>query len=158
VSRSGPELALLLLAGFQTLVDETRRELEQRGHPDHRPVHHFALRAIAAGADTVSDLGEALAVSRQAATKTVAVLEGRGYVQRRSDPADGRRRPLTLTNRGRDLLAQGESIMDELRTRWADTIGPEQLESVEDHLTQLVGRPDRDDTARWMAQDLDASA
>ena len=145
VPLSGPELARLLLAGFETLVDETQQELSRRGHADHRSVHHFALRAVAAGADTVSDLGEALNVSRQAAAKTAATLEQRGYLERRFDPADGRRRPLAVTERGHDLLVQGGAIMQELRSEWARKIGIAQLEAMEDSLIQLVGPPRGDD-------------
>jgi hypothetical protein len=48
MSRSGADLALLLLGGFRTLVDAATTELARRGHPDVRPVHDFAIRAIAA--------------------------------------------------------------------------------------------------------------
>jgi DNA-binding MarR family transcriptional regulator len=155
---TGPELAMLLLAGFRTLVDETQRELAETGHPDHRSVHHFALRAVAAGADTVGELGDRLDVSRQAAAKTVAVLEGRGYLERRTDPQDARRRPLALTDRGRDVLLRGEAIMGTLREQWAQRIGVAELERIEDSLAQLVDAPQRDDAAGWMARGLGASA
>ena len=42
--RSGPDLAMLLLSGYRSLVAGTQAELAARGHPDHRSVHHFALR------------------------------------------------------------------------------------------------------------------
>lgn len=140
------------------MVDETRRELDTRGHADHRSVHHFALRAIAAGADTVSDLGEALNVSRQAAAKTAALLEQRGYVEHRTDPDDGRRRPLAVTDRGQDLLMQGETIMQDVRAAWARKIGPSRLQAMEDSLIQLVGQPKGDDAAGRIVQDLGTSA
>src|SRR4029078_10563590 len=85
MSRSGAELALLLLAGFRTLVEHAQRELTDRGYPDHRPVHDFAMRAIASGADTAAELSRRLQVSRQAAAKNVAVLETRGYLTNAGD-------------------------------------------------------------------------
>jgi len=71
----GADLALLLLGSFHAMVDEVTVELEARGHPGVRPVHEFALRAVHQGADTASDLGRRLSVSKQAAAKTIAALE-----------------------------------------------------------------------------------
>lgn len=67
------------------MVDEVTVELERRGHPGVRPVHEFALRAIDAGADTASELGRRLAVTKQAAAKTLVALEEMKYVQREPD-------------------------------------------------------------------------
>ena len=69
MSRSGADLALLLLGGFRSLVDGATAELARRGYEDVRPVHDFAMRAIAAGAGNASELGRRLSVSRQAAAK-----------------------------------------------------------------------------------------
>ena len=91
MSRSGADLALLLLGGFRSLVDAATAELAVRGYEDVRPVHDFAMRAIAAGADNASELGRRLSVSKQAAAKTIAVLQERGYVAREADPLDARR-------------------------------------------------------------------
>src|ERR1035441_10142144 len=99
MSRSGADLALLLLGGFRSLVDTATAELARRGYEDVRPVHAFAMRAIAAGAGNAgepracykdlrpvhafamraiaagagnaSDLGRRLSVSKQAAAKTI---------------------------------------------------------------------------------------
>ena len=72
----GAELALLLLGGFHSMTDEVIAELADRGHPGVRPVHEFALRAIDTGADTASELGRRLSVSRQAAAKTITAMQG----------------------------------------------------------------------------------
>ena len=60
MSRSGADLALLLLGGFRSLVDGATAELARRGYEDVRPVHDFAMRAIAAGAGNASELGRRL--------------------------------------------------------------------------------------------------
>jgi DNA-binding MarR family transcriptional regulator len=155
MSRSGADLALLLLGGFRSLVDDATAELTQRGYPDVRPVHDFAMRAIAAGAEDVTQLGHRLSVSRQAAAKTIAVLQERGYVTRDADPRDGRRKRLQVTPLGFEVLRQGEEIFDELRERWEQQIGAAELERLETHLAALVGAaPIRFDTPGWMARDL----
>ena len=155
MSRSGADLALLLLGGFRTLVDAAIAELAERGHEDVRPVHDFAMRAIAAGADSASELGRRLSITKQSAAKTIAVLQERGYVTRDTDPRDGRRKRLQVTARGFDVMRQGEAVFDELRDQWAQQIGAAELERIEDHLTALAGaQPVRFDTPGWIARDV----
>ena len=139
MSRSGADLALLLLGGFRVLVDEAILELAKRGYEDVRPVHDFAMRAIAAGADNASELGRRLSVSKQAAAKTVAVLEERGYVTRGADPLDARRKRLQVTALGFEVMREGEAVFDELRNKWKRMIGTKQLERLESDLAALVG-------------------
>ena len=155
MSRSGADLALLLLGGFRTLVDAAIAELAERGHQDVRPVHDFAMRAIAAGADSASELARRLSITKQSAAKTIAVLQERGYVTRDTDPRDGRRKRLQVTALGFDVMRQGEAVFDELRDRWAQQIGAAELHRIEDHLTALVGaQPVRFDTPGWIARDV----
>jgi DNA-binding MarR family transcriptional regulator len=156
VSRSGADLALLLLGGFRVLVDDAVRELAERGYDDVRPVHDFAMRAIAAGADNASELGRRLSVSKQAAAKTVAVLEERGYVARGADPLDARRKRLQVTALGFEVMRTGEAVFDELRDKWKQKIGARQLERLESDLAKLVGAsPVRVETPGWVAHGLD---
>jgi DNA-binding MarR family transcriptional regulator len=155
MSRSGADLALLLLGGFRTLVDAAIAELAERGHQDVRPVHDFAMRAIAAGADSASELGRRLSITKQSAAKTIAVLQERGYVTRDTDPRDGRRKRLQVTALGFDVMRQGEAVFDELRDRWAQQIGAAELDRIEDHLAALAGaQPVRFDTPGWIARDV----
>src|SRR6202012_8941 len=118
MSRSGADLAQLLLGGFRTLADQAPAELVARGYEEIRPAQEFALQAILSGADNASDLGRALSVTKQAAAKTIATLEERNYVAREPDPADKRRMRLYVTDHGLAMLRAGEEIFAELRQRW----------------------------------------
>ena len=102
-------------------------------------MHDFAMRAIVAGVDTASELGRRLSVSKQAAAKTIAVLQERGYVARDADPLDARRKRLQVTKLGFAVLREGEAIFDELREERARQIGPAKLETLEKPLAELVG-------------------
>jgi DNA-binding MarR family transcriptional regulator len=154
MSRSGAELALLLLGGFRSLVDAAIAELARLGYEDVRPVHDFAMRAIAAGANNASELARRLSVTKQAAAKTIAVLQERGFVARDADPLDARCKRLQVTSLGFEVLRQGEAVFDELRDQWRREIGSAQLENLERHLATLVGAaPERLDTIGWMSQD-----
>ena len=137
---AGANLALLLLSGFHSMVDEVVVELDRRGHPGVSPVHEFALRAVDDGATTASELARRLAVSKQAAAKTIAALEGFGYVERAADPGDARRKTILVTPRGHELMRVGGTLFDDVREQWAARIGTPQLEALEAHLNELVRR------------------
>ena len=134
----GAELALLLLGSFHSMTDQVIAELADRGHPGVRPVHEFALRAIDTGADTASELGRRLSVSKQAAAKTIAALQRLGYVEIEPDPTDAPRKRIQVTPRGHDMIAIGSALFDDLRDRWAAQIGAQQLNVLQAHLGQLV--------------------
>jgi DNA-binding MarR family transcriptional regulator len=98
-----------------------RRSIDRNGvvgDVRHGRSWRLAMRAIAAGADSTSELGRRLGVSKQAAAKAVAVLQDRGYVERDTDPIDARRKRLQVTELGLDVLQQGEAIFNELREQW----------------------------------------
>lgn len=147
--RPGFELPLRLLLGFRVLIDDLHTELAARGHPDLRPMHGFVLQAVGAGT-TAADLGRALGVSKQAAGKTLDGLARLGYVERGDDPNDARRKVVRLTPTGVDALDQSARIFDELRSRWADTLGEDRLRALEDDL-RAVTPPDlfRLDVPGW---------
>lgn len=152
--RSGADLALLLLGGYRALVDAAMAELAARGYDDFRPAHEFAMRAVAAGADSASDLGRRMAVSKQAAAKTIAVLVERGYVSRDPDPDDARRKRLQVTPLGYEVLRQGEAVFEELRGSWEQQIGVSELATLEARLATLVGdRVVHAEAPGWNAED-----
>jgi DNA-binding MarR family transcriptional regulator len=151
MARTGADLALLLLGGFRALADAASEELGRRGYSKIRPVHDFAIRSIDAGADTAAELGRQLGVSKQAAAKTLAFLEEHGYVVGQVDTRDSRRRRFRVTDRGHELLSTGEQVFDDLRIRWAERIGVQERERLEEALADLGIRiPNRADPASWL--------
>src|SRR4051794_36596149 len=138
MSRSGADLAMLLLGGYRVLASRATVELAARGYEDVRQAH-FALHAIMAGADNASELGRRLSVSKQAAAKTIAVLEDRNYVAREPDSTDKRRMRLQVTAHGHAMLREGEAVFDEMRTQWEQQVGADHVSTLEAALRQLVG-------------------
>src|SRR5712691_526299 len=146
----GFELPLLLFGGFRSIVDELHAELAQRGHPDVRPAHGFALQAIGFGGATATETGRRLGVSKQAAGKTIDRLEDLGYVHRSGDDADRRRKLARLTPRGIEVLAMSAMIFDDIRSRWAGALGADRLAGLEAGLRTIVpGETLRLDVAGW---------
>jgi len=153
MSRPGSDLAMLLLGGFRTLADRATAELIARGYDEVRPVHDFALQAILSGADNASELGRRMSVTKQAAAKTIAALEERGYVAREPDPEDKRRMRLFVTPHGLAMLREGTAIFDDLRREWEERVGAAPLSQVESTLRQLVDESAdyRHHGSGWMA-------
>ena len=135
---AGFELPLLLFAGFRALIDDLHAELAAQGHPDMRPAHGFAMQAIGPRGATASDLGRLLGVSKQAAGKTVDRLVSLGYAERAADATDGRRKLVRLTPRGVEALALSAAIFEDLRARWAGTLGTRRLRDLEDSLRVMA--------------------
>lgn len=157
MSRSGADLALLLLASFRAMADEGSAELSRLGYEDVRPAHDFALHSILSGADSASELGRAMSVTKQAAAKTIATLEERRYLVREPDPADRRRVRLRVTDHGHQLLRDGEAVFDRLRQQWEKQVGADAVAALEATLRDLVGtRVIRIDAPGWDARDPDA--
>jgi DNA-binding MarR family transcriptional regulator len=131
MSSAGYELPLLLFGGFRSIIDELHAELGRRGHRDMRPAHGFALRAIGFSGATATELGRRLGISKQAAGKTVERLESLGYVQRRSDGTDRRRKLVRLTPRGIEALTLSAAIFSDIQARWAQTLGQARVDDLE---------------------------
>src|SRR5918999_4382996 len=88
-----------LFAGW-ALADELQRRLGDEGLGDLRFADGFVFQHLVEGPRAIGALAERLGVSQQAASKSVADLERRGYVAREPDPADARARLVALTARG----------------------------------------------------------
>lgn len=136
--RPGFVLPLLLLAGFESINDEANRRLAAQGHPGMRAAYGFAMQAVGRGS-TVSEVGRALGISKQAATKTVTRLVELGYLRIDADPADARRKIATPTDRGIDMLNRSAVIFEAIADEWAAAIGRRRLDQLEADLDGLVG-------------------
>ncbi|WP_085486531.1 MarR family winged helix-turn-helix transcriptional regulator [Agreia pratensis] len=124
------------------MVDVVVAELDREGHPGVTATHAFALEAIDDGAQSASELGRSLGVSRQAAAKTIAALEELHYLDRQDDPGDARRKRLLVTARGREMMTIGARTFDALRTQAAEQVGIRALENFEEVLAILGGKSD----------------
>jgi DNA-binding MarR family transcriptional regulator len=147
----GYQLPLLLFGAFRTIIDETHRRLAAAGHPGLRAAHGFALQAIGQGS-TTSEVGRRLGISKQAAAKTVDRLIRMGYLVSAADPADARRKLVTPSERGRDVLVQSARIFDQVYAELAETIGSTRLRQLRDDLETLAGeRACRLDSVSWLS-------
>ncbi len=86
-----------------------RAVIEQSGLPFSRI---RVLKRLASEPMTVKRVAEAAAMDAPAATVAVNDLEERGLVVRQTDPGDRRSKTVSLTARGRELLARIDAVED----------------------------------------------
>jgi DNA-binding MarR family transcriptional regulator len=136
-----PPLARLFAIGYRQLIDGLHGRLQARGWTDVRPAFGFALLAARDRPTSATELAELMGMSKQAASKLVDAMVSGGYLQRGTDPEDGRQRPVSLTGRGEELLAAVEEVYAELEAEWAKLIGASQVDRMRRDLMQVLSDP-----------------
>jgi DNA-binding MarR family transcriptional regulator len=91
------------------------------------PQHAVLKQLEKVGSATTADLARAELITPQAMGGLVATLEEAGYVARRDDAEDARRRLVTLTAAGRKVLAANRAA----RHRWLASVVAEQFDADE---------------------------
>jgi DNA-binding MarR family transcriptional regulator len=114
-------------------------------------MHAFALQALGPDGTSASELARRLAVTKQAAAKHVHTLERLGYVEVVADPRDARSRVVRPTSRGIDLIAASARMLDTLKARWTDQLGPDRLgQLLADLKTLAASDALRTDVLGWL--------
>ena len=90
------------------------------------------------GAVTIGALAERLDVTQQAASKSVADLERRGYVTRMPDPDDARARLVALTERGQAAIEAARRHRAALVAELGEQLGPRRVEAAGRLLDDVV--------------------
>jgi DNA-binding MarR family transcriptional regulator len=127
---------------LRVVVGRLRRRLrEEIDTRELTPSQTSILHRIDRGGPaTASDLAAAERVRPQSAAATIAVLEERGFVARRQDPADGRRQLVSLTDDGRAFLDDKQRAGQEWLTRaLSEHLTDAERATVADALT-ILGR------------------
>ncbi|WP_246291264.1 MarR family winged helix-turn-helix transcriptional regulator [Lentzea indica] len=111
------DLATLAYLAGSSANDAILRQLHEIGHEGVRVSHGYVIQHLIEGAPTVSELGELLGVTQQAASKQLLELERLGYVARVPDRVDSRIRRAQLTGRGRRLVDDSRRFRRQLDAR-----------------------------------------
>jgi DNA-binding MarR family transcriptional regulator len=122
------DLPLAALFAGWAMADEVQRRLAADGMEDLRFADGFVFQHLVGGPLPIGALAERLGVSQQAASKTVADLERRGYAARERDPADARSRLVALTARGEAAIAAARDHRAALEAGLAERLGPRRVE------------------------------
>ena len=137
----GPPLARLFAIAYRQLIDSLHDRLQARGWTDLRPAFGFVLLAARDQPTSVTELAGLMGITKQAASKLVDAMISGGYIQRGTDPHDGRQRPVSLTGRGEELLSAVEQVYAELEDRWAKLIGTSHVDRIRRDLMHVLSDP-----------------
>jgi len=94
---------------------------------------------MTSGPLTRAQLGAQTGLSKVTASQLLSRLEERGLVERRSDPADRRRKLVELTPAGQEAIGRVERILREPPEGFAD-LSPRELDVLEDLVTRITAR------------------
>ncbi|CAM3930054.1 MarR family winged helix-turn-helix transcriptional regulator [Nocardioides zeicaulis] len=118
-----------------------RAHLEALAQWQVTPSQSRALRVLASreGGMRPSVLADELHIAPRSATEVADALEDRGWVARTPDPTDRRATVLTLTDEGRDLVAQVDDVRRAASEGVLDVLSAAQRRTLHDILTVVVG-------------------
>ena len=112
-------LIALLRRTSRLMVEEITERLEAAGYHDCPPRHHPVFENIDPEGTRLTVLSERAAVSHQAMAQFVGELEERGFVERVTDPSDGRARLVRLTDPGREIVRAALTAIAEIEEKWS---------------------------------------
>lgn len=133
-------LARLFAIAYRSLIDDLHVELRARGWTDVRPAYGFVLLAARDEPTSSTAVAALMGVTKQAASKLIDGMETAGLVVRKVG-ADARQRPVSLSRRGRRLLATVEEIYAQLEQHWADIVGVAEIDRLRRTLTTVLMDP-----------------
>ena len=132
------DLSLSSLFAGWAMADEIQRRLAADGLADLRFADGFTFQHLVEGPVTIGALAEGLEVTQQAASKSVADLERRGYVERVRDASDARIRLVALTERGQAAIEGARRHRAAVVAELAERLGPRRVEAASRLLDDVV--------------------
>ncbi len=138
--RRPSNLNRLLLEFGRDYERRVMAELLRRGHSLVRPSHITVFSHLGNGAVRVTELAERAHVTQQAMGKMLKELERIGYIVRDIDGSDRRAKKIRPTERGRELMGDMETVVEEVRRFYVLRVGEEALTELEDKLAECVGK------------------
>jgi DNA-binding MarR family transcriptional regulator len=142
------DLSLSSLFAGWAMADEIQRRLAADGLADLRFADGFAFQHLVEGPLTIGALADRLEVTQQAASKSVADLERRGYVARTPDLEDARARLVALTERGHAAIEGARRHRAALVAELGERLGPRRVEAASRLLDDVVAELGADAAVR----------
>ncbi len=128
----------LLLNHMRLFRDALYAGVVERGFADIRPAHLHVFGSIKADGTRLTDLAEWTNMGRSSMAELIDDLEGKGYVERRADPRDGRAKLVCLTDRGWQAMRAAREVIEGIEADYAGRIGQDRLETTLGALEELL--------------------
>ena len=132
----------LLLRASRSETTTTLERIHELGYTDISIADTNLLANLDTEGASISALARRAGVTRQAASQQVAALERAGYVERTESATDARAVAVVQTRRGRALLEDALTIVEELEAAYASHLGKARLADLKQLLATLLDRID----------------
>jgi DNA-binding MarR family transcriptional regulator len=119
------------------MVRASNDRAHELGHKDLRPAHARLMVFLGWEGSRITDIARAQDVTKNAVGQLVTELEGLGFVERVSDPADGRAKIVRYTRKGRALIADAATIAERLDAEIEAIIGTRRLKELRSTLADI---------------------
>jgi DNA-binding MarR family transcriptional regulator len=133
-----PTFGALLRLAWQAFREQMYTLVRAAGYDDLPPSHVLLFRYPTIADLRPSQLAEQMGMSKQGVNDLLRHLEAKGYIELRPDPADGRARLITLTDRGSALMEAIRTAAQEVAAAWAGRVGHEELQAFRGTLVRLL--------------------
>jgi DNA-binding MarR family transcriptional regulator len=128
----------LLRAARNVYASAIRKALAENGFDDIPRNGIYVMGALAKTGVPLSKIIRDLGVSKQAAGQLIDTLVLRGYLERTADDEDRRRLTITLTERGRAVIAVSSPVVEGLETELRNRVGAEYVAHARATLGALI--------------------
>ena len=123
---------------YEALLMKLHAGLAAAGFADSSPawgtnVFHY----LRGGGLRLTELAERAHTTKQAMRYTVNQLEAAGYVERVSDPTDGRAKIIRLTQRGWEVRQAADEIIAGIREECARRLGEQRMRQFEELIKEI---------------------
>ncbi|MEM9951437.1 MAG: MarR family transcriptional regulator [Chloroflexota bacterium] len=103
------------------------------------PVHFHVLNRVDVQPHTLTELAEVMSVSAASLSRTITVLEERGWVSRERSDEDRRVVKINITQDGHQILADMETRTEDFLTQTLAHLSQDDLDKLMDGLDILIG-------------------
>jgi DNA-binding MarR family transcriptional regulator len=117
---------------------EVQTRLLRLGYEDVRTGHLALLLNLERGGGRSTELARQAGITKQSMGELVRDLEASDFVERRSDPRDGRAQLILPTGRGLMLIAHARQAVAEVEAEAAGRLGPKRYGELRRALTVLA--------------------
>lgn len=130
-------VGLLLYIPYRELESRVLQSLAAAGYADITPAQARVFQRIGAGGSRLTSLAEQARVTKQTAGFLVDQLECAGYVQRVTDPDDGRARLIRVAKRGALAVRVAAAAVADVEAEWTAHLGVRRMAQLRQSLATL---------------------
>ncbi len=110
-----------------------------------RVAHTQLLPHIGLEGTRATDLAKKVGISKQAVGQLVDDLVEMGLLERMADPEDRRAQKIGFTEKGKQALLHGITVLSDIETELAEEVGKTKLKGLHDGLAALIGALEAED-------------